>query len=461
MITVLLKNLIPFTLRRMIRNTENRIRLKFRPLIYQIWLFKYDQRPKISEKLNADFVAVLSEQTHLAPDAFYQINQFLKQYPDTDFVYTDSDQVNAIGIRYHPYFKTDWDPYLFQSQNYLEPFYVIRKSVLAQNNGQLPTNLNKYKIRHLSKILCHSRQPFQISRLMPPLLFELPPTPPLVSIIIPTKDGLHLLKPCLESLLTKNHKQHFEILIVNNNSEHPATLEYFKKIQNKKIKVLDYPHPFNYSAINNFAAKKAEGEILLLLNNDIEMITKNGLDAMLALILQPDIGIVGAKLLFPNKTIQHAGIVLGIDGTARHVLTGLTANHPGYFANLQHIRCCSAVTAACLMIRKSLYETLGGLDEALFPVTFNDIDLCLKVRTLGYRIVFTPYAQFYHKESATRGEDLSTEKRARVKQEKEYFIAKWGKQLGDDPFYNPNLSLKSTDYSLAFPPRHTMTSVHP
>jgi len=454
MLRLVLKKIIPFRLRRTTRNLQAYLRKKLHNCIYQIWILKYDQHPKITQNLHPDFVAFIDKNCLLAPDAFYQINQFLNLFPDSDLLYTDSDQIHRCGFRFNPYFKTDWDPYLFLEQDYFKPFFVVRKALLDQNN-MLPADINQYCIRHLPQVLCHSRKPFKIQKSLNPTTFYLPSVPPLISIIIPTHDGLSLLKPCIESIFAKNKNQNFEILIVNNNSKKFETLEYFSRVKSEKIRILDYPHPFNYSAINNFAAKAAKGEILLLLNNDIEMLSENNLDVMLSLALQKDVGIVGTKLYYPNKTIQHAGIVLGIDGTSRHILTGLKQTASGYFGNLHNVHCCSAVTAACLMIPKSTYEKVGGLDETLFPVTFNDIDLCLKVRERGYHIVFTPYAEFYHKESATRGEDLSQNQRKRANNEMVCFINKWKPILYHDPFYNPNLSLKSTNYALAFPPRTT------
>ena len=454
MIKHLAKILLPAPMRRKLRKVQVMLNQQLQCIFYQVWIFKYDrQHIKNTQALNNQFTAVTQKNSTLAADAIWQINQFLEQHPDTDLVYTDSDQITHFGIRKSPYFKTDWDPYLFLSQNYFEPFYVIRKNLLPKN-GLLPTNLYACKIRHLPKILCHSRTPFKVKTPEKPLIFKTPAPAPLISIIIPTKDGLSLLKPCIESILSKNENVNFEILIVNNNSQKPETHQYFKQIQNHQIRILDYPHPFNYSAINNFAVTQAKGEVLLLLNNDIEALSENSLMQMLSLVLQADVGIVGAKLLYPNQTIQHAGIVLGIDTTSRHILTGFNQNAPGYFGNLQLIHCCSAVTAACLMIQKSVYEKVGGLDEKRFPITFNDIDLCLKVREQGYRIVYTPHAEFYHKESATRGEDMSPEKRLRVKQETAAFIQRWGSCLEHDPFYNLNLSLSNNSYTLAFPPRN-------
>lgn len=458
MLILILKKLIPFKLRRSIRNIESFFRTKLHNFIYQFWIVRYSSSliPALTKRpsfylTNEDFVAFIDSHTIISKEAPAVIQSFLEKHPDTDLIYCDSDELTWLGFRCNPYFKSEWDPYLFASQNYFAPFYIVRKSILDEK-GNLTINLDSLKIRHIPKILCHSKKPFKIQTTKAPI-FPLPTPLPLVSILIPTKDGLSLLKPCIDSIFAKTSSRNFEIIIINNNSEKAETLEYFKEIQNKYVRVIDYPYPFNYSAINNFAAKAAKGEILLLLNNDIEVISENWLDEMLSLTLQKDIGIVGAKLYYPNDTIQHAGVVLGIDGTCRHILAGQKRSASGYFGNLKNRHCYAAITAACLMISKALYEKVGGLDENLFPVTCNDTDLCLKVNELGYRIVWTPFAEFYHKESATRGEDISPEKRARVMKETKNFLDKWSVIVESDPCYNPNLSLKSIDYSLAFPPR--------
>lgn len=479
MIKSMFKRLLSSKTRRFLRILQSRLRSGLQPFLYLLWIWKYDQRKFANTDcdLPPEFDLQLAAGCHLAPDALFQVAKILREDPDTDLVYSDSDELNALGLRCRPYLKPDWDPYLFLSQEYIQPFYVIRKG------ASYPFK----KVRHIPLILAHQRRLSTPTVSASGLRNSRPVNPiqtldsyklPLISIIIPTKDGVAFLKPCIDSLFATTPSLRTEILIINNNSEQEETFAYFERLQKNlgpdgqskdhskpgsgiAIRILDYPHPFNYAAINNFAVKQAQGEMLLFLNNDIEAISPGWLEAMLALAVREDVGAVGAKLLYPNDTIQHAGIVLGIDGTARHVLTGLPRHASGYFGNLQNIHCCSAVTAACLMMRRAVFEAVGGFDEVLFPVTFNDIDLCLKVGKAGYHVLYTPFAELYHKESATRGEDISPEKRARVKQEKEHFIAKWGKQLGNDPFYNQNLSLKSTDYFLTFPPRHTMTSVHP
>ncbi len=500
MLKNLLKKIIPFKARRIIRKIESRFHYGVGPMAYQLWIGLYDRlkptdiqkmREEIRQWDNPPFISVMSEDplhreamnqqiySHweiassiesvqaewvacvdrdaiLTEDALYQVAKVLREDPTLDLIYSDADEISAKGIRHSPYFKTDWDPYLILEKNYLRPFFVIRKTLMEQaQNDANALRANSIKVKHVPLILCHARRPSldQLQRHGMP--FSLPLNPPLISILIPTKDRLDLLKPCIESLFNTIENLRCEVLIINNHSEKPEMLAYLKSLeQDARVRVLDYPKPFNYSALNNFAAEEAKGEILLLMNDDVEAIRTGWLHEMLGLILQKDVGIVGAKLYYPNHTVQHAGVVLGIQGTAFHIETGLAASASGYFSQLKMRRCFSAVTAACLMIRKDLYEKVGGLDAVLFPITFNDTDLCLKVRALGYHIVWTPYAELYHKESATRGEDIKGEKLARTLRESAAFKEKWGARvIENDPFYNPNLTLKRNDYGLAFPPR--------
>lgn len=544
MLKLILKKLIPFKIRRMMRKVQSSLRRRCSFFLYQLWIFKYNRpnasiirnhikefkyKPTISiiipvsktskkflnkaiksvsqqfypyyelilnEELKSakgEFIAFMEQDALLSKDALYQVVKTLNQNPDSDILYSDSDYINSLNIRYSPYFKPDWDPYLILGQNYIGYFQVIRRTLLesivgantnlnANQNWDLILRLseNTQKFCHLPYILYHSRAnnkeisnsgpqivadhlkrkniPARVSLLknypVNQIHFTLPAELPLISIIIPTKDGLNLLKPCIDSLF-KTTKLDFEIVIINNNSEKQETFDYFKEIiLNPKIKVLDYPHPFNYAAINNFGVEAAKGQVILLLNNDIEAFEEGWLEEMLSLTLQEDVGIVGAKLYYPNDTIQHAGVILGIDGSARHIETGLPMDAPGYFYHLQLLHCFSAVTAACIMLRKSIYDEIEGFDAERFPVTFNDIDLCIKVRKAGYQVVWTPHAALYHKESATRGEDVTPEKLARTLREAARLKEKWGDDvIQNDPFYNPNLTFKSNDYALAFPPR--------
>jgi len=268
----------------------------------------------------------------------------------------------------------------------------------------------------------------------------------LVSIVIPFKDLPDILRRCIESIKEKTSYQNYEIILVNNQSVDSKTKKYLESLDSDpSIKILNYNKPFNYSAINNFAAKKANGKFLLFLNNDTEVISGELLTAMVEQIQREEVGAVGAKLLFPNDTIQHAGVIIGMGGVAGHIYHGYRKTSPGYYGQLNTIRNYNAVTAACMMVKKDLFEKVGGMDEKNLSIAFNDIDLCLKIREKGFKIVFTPYAFLYHYESLSRGYDddfqkTDPEKYKRVVEEREYFKKRWISWLEGDQYYNPNFS---------------------
>jgi len=277
---------------------------------------------------------------------------------------------------------------------------------------------------------------------------------PLVSIIIPTKDQLPILTRCVESLLEKTRYQHYEVLIVDNNSETPEACDWLAQIESlgaDKVRVLRYPHPFNFSAINNAAAAQARGEYLVLLNNDTAIIQEDWLDALLNHAQRPEVGIVGSKLLYPDGSIQHAGVILGLRGPADHPFLGEPIDAPGYMQRLQVDQGYSAVTAACLMIRKSIYDQLGGMDEEVFKVSYNDVDLCLKVREAGYLIVWTPYSIVMHEGSVSQTHvDTAAHamKRKRFMAEQDAMYERWLSVLANDPAYNRNLALNGKGFEL-------------
>jgi GT2 family glycosyltransferase len=258
-----------------------------------------------------------------------------------------------------------------------------------------------------------------------------------VSIIIPTRDKMPILKACLDSIAKKTSHKNHEIIIVNNNSTEPRTVRYLESIPHR---VLRFTEGFNFSRINNLAARQASGKYLLFLNNDTEVISPEWMTAMLEWAQQPEIGAVGAKLIYPNQTIQHVGVVLGVGGVAGHALAGMPKDTPEYFGVSQATRNWAAVTAACMMVRHDAFDAVGGFDEEL-KVAFNDVDLCLRLLKRGLRNVVTPYALLYHHESASRGFTLDAKEVGLMK-------SRWGALLENDPYYNPNLTLHTGDFSL-------------
>lgn len=274
---------------------------------------------------------------------------------------------------------------------------------------------------------------------------------PLISLIIPTFNGHSLVKACIESILDKTTYPNYEILLVDNNSNDPECLAYFDELdKHPKVRLLKYPHPFNYSAINNFAVKHAKGEIIGLVNNDIEVITPNWLEYMAGHAMREDIGCVGAKLLYTDGRIQHAGVVLGYGNGAGHAHKYFPRHHPGYMNRLIATQNYSAVTAACLLVKKSKFEEVGGLNEEDLQVAFNDVDFCLKVLETGVRNVYCAEAELFHHESVSRGLDITEEKAARFNRELEYLRTTWKKYIDNDPAYNPNLTRKRENFSIKF-----------
>ena len=289
------------------------------------------------------------------------------------------------------------------------------------------------------------------------VVFALPKPKPLVSIIIPTRDHLGLLQSCVQSILDKTSYTIYEIIIVNNQSSELATLAWLEQVQKQhvNIKVIDYPYEFNYSAINNFAVKYAKGTIIGLLNNDIEVINSAWLEEMVRHASREDIGCVGAKLYYADGRIQHGGVILGSgNGRCGHAHRYFPGDADGYCGRLKLVQNFTAVTGACLLVRKELYEQVGGLNEVDLPIAWSDIDLCLKIRALGYRNLWTPYAELYHHESISRGRDSTKEQIERYKLETAYMLKHWGDIIRNDPAYNPNLTVVREDFSLSLPIRN-------
>jgi GT2 family glycosyltransferase len=290
--------------------------------------------------------------------------------------------------------------------------------------------------------------------------YDLPGDPPRVTLIIPTRNAAALVRQCVESIWATTVYSNYEILLVDNGSDDPAALAYFAELGARPgFTVLRDDRPFNYAALNNRAVTQASGEFVALINNDIEVIAPDWLREMVSLACQPGVGAVGAKLLYSDQTVQHGGIVLGVAEVAGHAHKHLPAWLDGHGHRARLIQSCSAVTAACLVVRKDVYEQVGGLNDADLKVAYNDVDFCLKLREAGYRNVWTPYAVLFHHESATRGSDMSGTQRERLAQEQAYMRKRWGAWIASDPAYNPNLTLDAEDFGLAWPPRVTRNSL--
>lgn len=445
-----------------------------------------------------EYLMLCDHDDTLEPDALYEI---VKAINDTsaDVLYTDEDKVSMDGRHYFdPNFKPDFNLFRLRENNYICHIFVVKKS-LTDETGLLRSEFDgaqdfdfilrccekAQKIMHIPKVLyhwrCHMdstaadpsskayayeagrkavREHYQ--RLGIDEKVEMTERPgwyrshvkvqgnPLISVIIPNKDHTDDLELCLFSMTRKSTYRNYEILIVENNSEKEETFEYYRKLPDRypKARVLTWEKEFNYSAINNFAAKEAKGEYLLFLNNDVEILTPDWMEEMLQNCQQENVAAVGAKLYYPDDTIQHAGVVLGLGGIAGHIMCRASKEDPGYFGRMISVQEISAVTAACMMVKKSDFDAVGGLDET-FQVAFNDIDLCMKFRAAGKKIIFTPYAELYHYESKSRGLEDTPEKQFRFDKEVKRFQEKWAQQLEmGDPYYSPNLSVTEGDCSL-------------
>jgi GT2 family glycosyltransferase len=417
--------------------------------------------------------------------------------PATCMLYSDECQIDGGGIPQSAHFKPSWNPELMLGQNYVGDLLVARADRVRAVGGfrpalqgghahdlvlRLSTVCPSDRIAHLPYLLYRRRiaqsrhaysemeagrlavqdhlrtsgRPADVSLGQAPFTYrvqfpQLDPQP-LVSVIIPTRNAVELLKRCVQGLIEKTEYNNFEVLVVDNQTDEPRARNYLQLCRARaNFRVLTYNKPFNYSAINNFAAEQARGEFLCLLNNDTEVIDPGWLNALVMWGTQPGIGAVGAKLLYPDRTIQHAGITLGVMGLAGHAHKTCQDGSPGYFGRLTVTHEVGAVTGACLLVRRGTYESVGGLNEEHLAVAFNDVDFCLKLRARGLRNIWTPDAVLYHHESKSRGSDITGEGRARFEREAAYILATWGDKLSEDPTYNPNLSKIREDFALAWP----------
>jgi GT2 family glycosyltransferase len=436
----------------------------------------------------------------------YEVASRVIDRPDIDILYSDEDHIDEAGTRSTPYFKPDWNPELMLGQNLFNHLGVFRRSLIERiglfrigMEGSQDYDLalravaetTPDRIAHIPRVLYHWRKsaaPRSFSdtdmdrcvangrravaeflrRSQPDtqvgpapsipawnrVIYPIPTPEPLVSIIIPTRNHADLLARTVAGITGRTDYAALEIIIVDNASTEPSTIALLQRLaSDPRVRIVRDPRAFNYAALNNRAVQLATGSLILLLNNDVDVINPDWLREMVSHAIRPGIGAVGAKLLYPDGSLQHGGVTVGMGGVAGHQYVHRPRGDSGYFGHLKLVRNVTAVTGACLMMRRQTFLEVGGLNEASLPVAFNDVDLCLKLVESGYLNVWTPYAQLYHHESASRGTDLQGEKAARFRREQDYMRQRWGFQLDNDPYWNPNLSLWSHDVALAFPPR--------
>jgi len=458
-----------------------------------------------NEALNlatGDYIGLLDHDDLLPVFSLFEIVKCINENPEVEFIYTDEDKIELVGIknkRYDPYFKSDFAPDTLRANNYICHFSVFKKELMDELEGFrseydgaqdydiiLRMSEKTKNIVHIPKILYHWRahslstaksggtaKPYaydagikaiqdHLNRIglkgtvehgntlgTYKINYEIIGNPK-VSILIPNKDFIETLKVCLDSLIKLTTYKNYEIVVIENNSEESKTFEYYKQIDGKNnIRVIYYPEKeFNYSKIINFGVKNATGDYIVQLNNDTEVVTPNWIEEMLMFAQREDVGAVGAELFYPDNTIQHAGIIIGIGGVAGHVFKNLPKGLHGYFSKDAMIQNLSSVTAACIMTPKSIYDEVGYMDEN-FKVAFNDVDFCLKIRELGKLVIYNPYVQFIHYESKSRGFEDTPEKIKRFQGEIDRFQEKWKKLLKNgDPYYNINFRLDNDQYEI-------------
>ena len=460
------------------------------------------------KQAKGNFVLFLDHDDCLSPHALNELAHAIKRNPSAKLIYSDEDLMTEGGQRQLPHFKSGWNPDLLLSHNYITHIACYPRHFIEELGGfsegldgaqdydlvlRATASLTPKEIVHIPKVLYHWRmvegstasqasaknyatvaglkalQNYMLTKQTGAQVSDgsmtnyysvswpLPEVLPKVSVIIPTKDGLEILKPCIESIVATANYPNLEIVIIDNGSEKAETINYLSSLTPKikqgedqeqiDVIVVKDKGDFNFSRLMNLGASSAEGDMLLLLNNDVEAMAEGWLQAMLRHACREEIGCVGAKLLYPDLTIQHAGVILGLGGYAAHSHRGLPKDHPGYLGRAQVTQNLSAVTAACLMVRKDVFAAVEGFDES-FTVAYNDVDFCLRVAQAGWRNIYVPEAELLHHESKTRGCDSSGDKRLRFDGEKARLKSRWNQIIEDDPFYNKNLTRSREDFGL-------------
>jgi GT2 family glycosyltransferase len=437
-----------------------------------------------------EFITFLDHDDELAPFALFEVVKILNRLPEIDIIYSDEDKIHASGKRCKPFFKPDWSPDLLMSVNYVCHLMVIRKDVLdsiggfregydgAQDYDLVLRCVSKTsRIVHVPKVLYHWRMHSESTaqniyakdyahesgkKALGEYLSEsninahvedgagitnyrvryLLSSKPKVSVIIPFRDKYKVLEKCIESIIQKSSYKDYELILISNSSTEKKLFDYLDRIKSlPQVKIAYYNHPFNYSAINNFGVKQSDGEVLLFLNNDTEVITGDWLESMLEHAMRREIGSVGCKLLFPDNTIQHAGVVIGLTGFAGHIFSRMPDDAYTHYGSVDFVRNYLAVTGACMMMRRDVFEEVKGFDER-FALCGSDVEICLRLIQNGYRVVYTPFAKLYHHEALTRGGDIPAQDFQLSWNVYEKYI------IGGDPYYNPNLTRLKTDCSL-------------
>ena len=479
-------------------STDSRIRVAFRPRNGNISAASNTAL----ELATGAFCALLDHDDLLAPHALLMMARAIGEHPRADLLYSDEDKLDRHGRRNDPYFKPDFNPELLLGQNVISHLGVYRTSMLRRLGGfrgafdgsqdydlalraaaatsgpivHVPHVLYHWRLfrgagtfsstqrdkavqaarRAISERLAEQGEVVEVVAgvasyhrvLRPP-----PPTWPRVSAIIPTRDHVGRLRACIDGLRHGTDYPDLEVIVVDNDSVEPATLEYLAALVGSGVRVLRHPGAFNHPAMNNAAARAASGAVLLFLNNDISMIAPGWLKELVTHAIRPGIGAVGARLLFSDGTVQHAGIVLGLGGIAGRVHAGAPPRSPGYFGRLGLTQEVSSVSGACMAVPTGVFAAVGGFDAENLPVALSDVDLCLRIRAAGQRIIWTPYAELYHWHSKSRRHDLDPAQLNRYRSEAGYLLRRWPDHLANDPFFSPNLSLTSLEPVPAFPPR--------
>lgn len=455
---------------------------------------------------DAPYIGFLDHDDELAADAVEAVAAAIERFPDAGLLYSDEDKIDVDGHRHAPHFKPAWNPDLLRSLNYVAHFMVVDAALLRELGGlregfegaqdhdlalRCGERLPVERIVHIPRVLYHwrthpgstarglSQKPYAVDagrRAVEDHLartgravdvhvlddgryrveWRITPPAPRVVVLVPTRDRVDLLSVCVDSVLRHTRYPNFEIVIVDNGSVEPDTEAYFDRVaRDERVSVLRYPGAFNFSAIVNDGVRRSTGDVICLLNNDIEAIRAGWLFELVSQALRPEVGAVGAMLYYPDDTIQHAGVILGIGGVAGHSHCRLQRGVDGYVSRARVVQNLSAVTAACMAFRRDVFEQVGGFDERL-QIAFNDVDFCMRLVDAGYLNVWTPHAELYHHESATRGLEDTPEKCARFAREVALMKRRWGAALELDPSYNPNLSLETHHFDLAFPPRRLL-----